>query len=97
MVYEVPASKASIRQNKFEFKIGGKSYTVPKFAYLPVSVAEILENTPDDAVGPYLDIFGTKDTPVGKAVRTLDKDQLVGLIQAWQGDSDVTAGESEAS
>ena len=97
MVYEVPVSKRSAKQNVFEFKVGQKSYTVPKFAYLSVGVLESLSAAGDDAMGPFLDAFGTKDTPIGKAVRSLDQEQLIGLIKAWQADSDVTVGESEAS
>lgn len=97
MVYEVPPAKRSLKQNVFEFKIAGKTYNVPKFEYLPVGVLETIESTASDAVGPFLDVFGAKDTPVGKAVRTLDKDQITALIKAWQADSDVTVGESVAS
>jgi hypothetical protein len=97
VVYEVPAAKRSLKQNLFEFKVGQKTYTVPKFAYLPVGVLEALADAGDDALGPFLDAFGAKDTAVGKAVRGLEQEQLIGLIKAWQADSDVTVGESEAS
>jgi len=97
MVYEVPVSKRSAKQNVFEFKVGQKSYTVPKFAYLSVGVLESFQEAGDEELTPFLDAFGTKDTPVGKAVRTLDQEQLKALILAWQSDSGVTVGESEAS
>lgn len=97
MVYEVPAAKRSLKQNVFEFKVAGRTYSVPKFEYLPVGVLETIEATAVDAIGPFLDIFGAKDSPVGKAVRGLDKEQMVALISAWQADSGVTVGESEAS
>jgi len=96
-MFEVPAAKRTLKQNVFEFKIGTKAYTVPKFEYLPVGVLETIEATAADAVGPFLDVFGAKDSAVGKAVRTLDKDQLIALIKAWQVDSDVTVGESKGS
>ena len=96
-MFEVPAAKRSIKQNLFEFKIGAKTYTVPKFEHLPVGVLETIEAASDDAIGPYLDIFGAKDSAIGKAIRGLDKDQLTALIHAWQADSGVTVGESEGS
>jgi hypothetical protein len=96
-MFEVPAAKRSLKQNVFEFKIGTKTYTVPKFEYLPVGVLEVIESTAADAIGPFLDVFGAKDSAVGKAVRGLDKEQLLALIKAWQADSDITAGESEGS
>ena len=97
MVYEVPAAKRSLKQNLFEFKIGTKTYSVPKFEFLAVGVLESIEAAPADAVGPYLGVFGEPDSPIGKAIRTLDKDQLSGLIQAWQAHSGITLGESEGS
>lgn len=97
MVYEVPAAKRSLKQNLFEFKVGTKAFTVPKFEHLSVGVLEAVESAPANAIGPYLSVFGEKDSPVGKAIRTLDKDQLTALIEAWQSDSGVSVGESEAS
>lgn len=97
MVYEVPAAKRSIEQNTFKFKVGAKTFSVPKFEHLSVGVLEAVESAPDNAIGPYLSVFGEKDSPIGKAIRSLDKDQLTALIQAWQSDSGVTVGESEAS
>lgn len=97
MVFEVPTAKRSLKQNIFEFKVGSKTFNVPKFEYLPVGVLETIESAADDAIGPYLDVFGKKGTPAGDAVRSLDKDQLTALINAWQADSDVTVGESEGS
>lgn len=97
MVYEVPAAKRSQKQNVFEFKIGAKSFSVPKFEHLSVGVLEAVETAPTNAIGPYLSVFGEKDSAVGKAIRTLDKDQITALIQAWQADSGVTVGESSGS
>lgn len=97
MVYEVPAAKRSLKQNLFEFKVGSKTYTVPKFEHLSVGVLESVETAPANAIGPYLSVFGEANSPVGKAIRTLDKDQLTALIEAWQSDSGVSVGESEAS
>lgn len=97
MVYEVPSSKRSVKQNVFEFKIENRAYSVPKFEYLSVGVLEDIEAAPTDAIGPFLDVFGAKDSPVRKAIRGLNKDELKGLIEAWRADSDVSLGESEAS
>jgi len=97
MVYEVPTAKRSLKQNVFEFKVGAKSFSVPKFEHLSVGVLEAVESAPENAIGPYLSVFGEKDSPIGKAIRTLDKDQLTALIGAWQADSGVTVGESEGS
>ena len=97
MVYEVPAAKRSLKQNVFEFKVGAKTYSVPKFEHLSVGVLEAVESAPDNAIGPYLSVFGEPDSAIGKAIRSLDKDQLTSLLKAWQADSGVTVGESEGS
>ncbi len=94
-MFEVPASKASHKQNVFEFKIAGKTYSVPKTKFLPVGVIEALE-APESST-TVLDVFGKKGTRVGEAVRSLDAEQLEALVAAWQADSDVSLGESEAS
>lgn len=97
MVYEVPSSKRSVKQNMFEFKIANRTYSVTKFEYLSIGVLEDIEAAPADAIGPFLGVFGPKDSPVREAIRTLNKDELSGLIEAWRADSDVTVGESSAS
>lgn len=96
-MYEVPAAKRSLKQNLFEFKIGAKTFSVPKFEYLSVGVLEDIEAAPVEAVGPFLDVFGPKGSPIRNAIRGLNKDEMTGLIEAWRADSDVTLGESEAS
>lgn len=96
MVYQVPASKASIKQNKFEFKVGTTTHSLPKFKFLPLSVIETIEGS-DESVTAYLSIFGEKGTPVGDAIRSLDTDQFTNLIKAWRDDSGIEPGESVAS
>lgn len=95
MTYEVPASKASIGQNVFEFSIGKDKFKVKRAKYLSVGEAEALE-APDN-VSVVLDLFGARGTKQGDAVRGLDSEQFQALVAAWQADSDVTLGESEAS
>jgi hypothetical protein len=98
MVYEVPASKKSVRQNQFSFKIPGKTttYHVPKAKFLPVGVIERMSTKSDEiSISDILGLFG--DGAAADAVRTLDQDQLKFLTEAWQKDSGLTVGESSAS
>jgi hypothetical protein len=95
MVYEVPASKASVGQSDFQFTIGGKPYKVRKLKFLTIGQAEALEAP--DSVSVVLDLFGKVGTKQGDAVRSLDKEQFEALVEAWQSDSGVSVGESEAS
>lgn len=94
MSYEVPASKRSIKQDVFEYAIGGKTYKVVTAKYLNGHQMEAV--TSGDLTGIF-NIFGTPGSPEGEAIRTLDQEQLEALIEAWTSDSDLTLGESPAS
>lgn len=47
MVFQVPAPKASIKQNRFEFKLPGdkKTYSLPKMQYLPAGIKARMGST----------------------------------------------------
>ncbi|KKI16371.1 MULTISPECIES: hypothetical protein [unclassified Leucobacter] len=47
MVFEVPASKASIKQNQFQFKLpdSKKTYTLPKMQYISSDIRERMQRT----------------------------------------------------
>lgn len=98
MVYAVPESKRSIKQNQFEFTVPGdrKKYTIPKAKYLTVGQIEML-STKDTEVTltDVLDLIG--DGPAKEAARKLDQEQLANLMEAWQTDSGLDLGESSAS
>lgn len=96
MVYQVPASKASIKQNRFEFKLPGKSkvYSVPLMKYVKPSIVIDLDGTGDkEAMGVRL--FKEYLPEVFPLLE--DSDQLESLMNAWEKASGVTVGESEAS
>jgi hypothetical protein len=96
MVYEVPPSKRSIKQNQFQFKLAGAEYSLPRFKFIEIGQLELLTQ-PETRITGLLSIAGGADTPLGAAFRKLVADQLEGLIEAWQEDSGVTLGESSAS
>lgn len=93
-MFEVPASKRSVKQDVFEFQVDGKKHTVVSAKFLNGSQMEAVVN---GQLTELLDIFGTKDSRTGAAVRSLDQEQLLALVEAWQDASDVTPGESPAS
>lgn len=93
MVYEVPASKASKGQDQFEFSIGGQAFKVKKLKFIPIGQRAAIS----DNGGAQVDFFGAAGTKQGDAVRALDEEQYTALVEAWQADSGVTVGESEAS
>ncbi|WMI34031.1 tail assembly chaperone [Microbacterium phage TukTuk] len=98
MAYEVPASKRSIRQNQFEFKVPGdrKTYRIPKAKYLTMGQIEALQEKKDEVLlTDILEMLGQGEAR--EAVRTLDQEQLMDLMEAWQTDSGISVGESSAS
>lgn len=93
MAYQVPKSKASIKQNRFQFQIPGstKVHELPLLKYLPIGIAARLEES--STLAETLEVFGETADIVG----TLDSEQLEALMAAWRAESGVTEGESPAS
>ena len=93
MTFSVPASKKSIKQNRFEFEIGGEKYDVPLLKFAPVGAMEAFE-ADKNTTGMILvaDSERARD-----AIRTLDGSQIEGLMKAWGEASDITPGESQGS
>lgn len=94
MTYEVPASKKSTGQNKFDFKIGSKTFQVVKAKYL---TGGQLEDLTSGDVTRIFDTFGERGTKVGDAVRGLELEQILDLVNAWVADSGLDSGKSKAS
>ncbi|WNO28729.1 tail assembly chaperone [Microbacterium phage FlameThrower] len=93
MTFKVPESKRSIRQNQFEFQVPGdrKTYRIPKAKYLSIGQVEALASKGDEVqITDILEILGQGEAR--EAVRTLDQEQLMALMEAWQDDSGITVG-----
>jgi hypothetical protein len=101
MVYAVPASKKSHKQNRFEFTVPGskKTYSIPLAKYMSVGQVEVMSKKGDDLdLTDLLSIFNEDATAgAAEAVRKLDQEQLDGLMSAWQTESGISVGESSAS
>lgn len=93
-MYEVPESKKSVGQDKFDFKIGGKAHQVTKAKYL---TGGQLEDLTSGDVSRIFDVFGPRGSKVGDAVRSLDIEQIMDLVGAWVADSGLDSGKSKAS
>lgn len=94
--FQVPASKASIKQNQFEFKLPGdrKTYTIPKMQYLKPSLVDKLDpETPKtDTVKTILDFYHP-----GLWDGFDELSQATAFFEAWAAASSVQLGESSAS
>ena len=95
MVYQVPPSKASKDQNKFKFEIDGEKFEIVKLKFLPVGVVEKMADSEVPESVKMLLPF--PEGPVRDAVRTLDREQFQGLVEAYRDDSGISVGESSAS
>lgn len=95
MVYEVPPSKASIKQNRFEFHMPGnrKLFSVPKLQYMkPALALQLSELTEVEAAKVLFDEY------LPEAFDQFgDAEQLEEFMAAWQEASGITVGESQAS
>lgn len=97
MTFQVPASKASKGQDKFEFEIGSQKFAIRRLKFLTLGQQEVI-NAPGRTDSDVLDtVFGDASTKCGKAVRGLDSEQFDALYEAWAEDSEVSPGESSAS
>lgn len=93
MAFEVPTSKKSIKQNRFSFKVGNKTYDIPLLKFAPVAAAEAFEEERNVA-GLML---CCENDAARDAIRRMDGDQFGALMDAWQAASGVDVGESDGS
>lgn len=96
MVYEVPKAKASLKQNRFEFRMPGKTkvYSVPKLEFLKPSLALKLDGDITGAAAARL-LFAEY---LPEALDQFeDGPQLQEFMTAWAEASGVSLGESGAS
>lgn len=93
MSFNVPQSKKSIKQNRFDFNIEGDEFSVPLLKFAPVEAAELFEKDLEVAgVMAMCENDGARD-----AIRSLDGDQFGAFMEEWQKASGVETGESQAS
>ncbi|MFJ4166287.1 hypothetical protein ACIPY5_12085 [Microbacterium sp. NPDC089698] len=95
MPYEVPQSKKSLKQNRFEFKLPGdkKLYSVPLLQYIrPAFIRDYSELDANEFMVKFIDA----ELP-GVLDKLEDSEQLEALMNAWSEASGITPGESEAS
>ena len=93
MAFQVPASKAVPGKDTFDFTIGEVAFKVRKAKFVPVETLDEIEIS----TAALLNFFAGASSAQSKAVRALDREQFSALVTAWREDSEVTAGESQAS
>jgi hypothetical protein len=95
-MYEVPASKASVEQNQFKFKLPGdrKTYKVPKLQFLKPSLMRDM-----DGMANKIDrVYALLEHYHPQLVDKFDGlDQVEAFYTAWAEGSAITVGESADS
>lgn len=93
MAYKVPESKRSVKQNRFEFELDGKTHDIPHLKFAPVAAIEQFEQERNMS-----GLLLTCDSDsTREALRQLDGEQLEAFISAWSEASGVDPGESGTS
>lgn len=96
--FQIPKSKASIKQNRFEFAFPDepdKTYSIPLLKYLKPSLGMKLGTVDKaEALGLVFDAYFPGED---LADRFEDGSQLEAFMEAWTEASGVTLGESEGS
>lgn len=95
MVFTVPASKASVKQNRFEFKMpkDPKTYSVPKMQFIKPSLIEALEGEAKSiGVRKLLDAYHP-----GLFEKFEEQEQATKFFEAWAAASGIKPGESSDS
>lgn len=99
-VFVVPASEGDKPENRFSFKIGRKTYTVPFIQYLSGPGSEYIDSV---AVNPVPETTMVRrvlliECPAAEdEIKSLANDQIMSLFKGWTETSSATVGESSAS
>lgn len=98
-MFVVPKAEGSKKENRFEFKITRKTYSVPFIQYLGGDATEFLSENGAlmGEVALTRKLIAFECPEASEEVRTLSNDQVQALSKAWAEASNATVGESAAS
>jgi hypothetical protein len=103
MIYQVPASAATKKENRFEFRMPGsrKAYSLPLLQYIPPKLALDLPKIDESDPSSLIEFMGKFLHRISPSMDILDlfedQQQFMDFFQAWQDASTVSVGESQAS
>jgi hypothetical protein len=92
--YKVPDWKKSIGQNMYDVEVGDKTFTIPRAEYLSAEHVELMSRTGE--LGSTF-VLNTICPGLGDAFAPVPVKFVNEFIAAWQKDSSIDLGESEAS
>ncbi|MEV8134293.1 hypothetical protein [Microbacterium aurantiacum] len=96
MTYQVPASQASINQNRFEFTLPGskKKYSIPQLRFLKPSLMRELDSSANKIDRVYMLLEHYHPNLIDEFDGL---DQVEAFYTAWAAASGITVGESSDS
>lgn len=113
MAFEVPASKASIKQNQFTFKLpSGEKFTLPKMQFISSDLRERMQRASlpikaaidaGDQADPAAQVEAAMiqrelfEKYAPGLYELVSDDQIQAIQQAWQEASGISLGESSPS
>lgn len=98
-MFVVPKAEGAKKENRFDFKIGTKSYSVPFIQYLGGLASAYAEDNMaiKSEISLMRELMIIECPDAEDAIRALSVDQCKALSDAWNEASTGSAGESSAS
>lgn len=96
MGYKIPDWKKSIDQDKFDVETADGTFKLPKAEYLTGRQAQRFAEA-DDTEGGIYAVLDEVTPGLGTALIDVPVKYVKEMVEAWQDDSGVSLGESEAS
>lgn len=101
-MFQIPTPAGHLKKNRFEFKLGDETASLPKLEFLPPEGDDYLDEVADRGMSNRTFILGFVDAvspEVGAKLRALklSRDQVNAFYEGWKNSSKVTPGESKAS
>ncbi|OAZ40950.1 hypothetical protein A9Z40_03140 [Microbacterium arborescens] len=96
MGYTIPDWKKSIDQDKFPVTTEDGVYNLPKAEYLTGRQAQLLQEA-DEVEGGIWAVLDEITPGLGTALLDVPVKYVKEMVEAWQDDSGISLGESEAS
>lgn len=99
-MFVVPKPEGSKPENRFEFKITRKTYSIPFMQYISTEGSDYVDSLAENPVTEIKmirGILGIECPEASEELKHLTNDQVLALFTAWNENSTATVGESSAS
>ncbi|AXN53465.1 tail assembly chaperone [Gordonia phage Fryberger] len=94
-IFTVPASQSTKKENQFKFKLGAKTFTIPKMQYLPGDAIDFIDEKAKEVALEWLlmrHLFMYLVPLAQDQIRGMSRDQIDALTKAWDEASTTDVG-----